>query len=211
MIVCSITRNPNRPDGQAIVRIPAERLTNVRYLHRLAVVVGSLTIGVLGFQGVAGAAGYPGPITGSITETIGATFAGTWCNFAPGTTVTFSVNGSPDGTATADAKGCVTFSVSVTDPHLAVNGGTPIAAVFGANSVSGTGAAAGGGSVTNTETVTIVQTASPSTAGASTSSSGLAFTGADVMALVIGALALMALGFLVLTFSRRRRTASVTE
>jgi hypothetical protein len=186
----------------------------VRPLRWLGIVAGTLTIGVLGFQGVAGAAGYPGPITGSVTETVGATFGGSWCNFAPGASVTFVVNGSADGPVLiADSKGCVTFTASVTDPHLAVNGGTPIPAVFGANTIAGTGAAAGGGSVTNTETVTIVQGAAPATTPTSTSSSssGLAFTGADVAGLVIGAAVLLALGFGFVTVSRRRKAPSSTE
>jgi hypothetical protein len=127
--------------------------------------------------------------------------------------VTFTVNGSADGPVLiADSKGCVTFTASVTDPHLAVNGGTPIPAVFGANTIAGTGAAAGGGSVTNTETVTIVSTAAPATTPTSTSSSsGLAFTGADVAGLVIGAAVLLALGFGFVTVSRRRKAPSSTE
>jgi hypothetical protein len=150
-----------------------------------------------------------------VTETVGATFGGSWCNFAPGASVTFVVNGSADGPALiADSKGCVTFTASVTDPHLAVNGGTPIPAHFGpGNTIAGTGAAAGGGSVTNTEFVTIVQTAAPATTPTSTSSSssGLAFTGADVAGLVIGAAVLLALGFGFVTVSRRRKAPSSTE
>jgi hypothetical protein len=181
----------------------------VRPLRWLGIVAGSLTIGVLGLQGVAGAAGYPGPISGSVTETIGSSFSGSWCNYAPGAGVAFAVNGAADGpNLTANGGGCVTFTASVTDPHIAVNGGTPIPAVFGANSITGTGAAAGGGTVTNTETVNIVQAAAPATSTPASSSSGLAFTGADVAGLVIGAGVLLALGFGFLTISRRRKASS---
>jgi hypothetical protein len=136
-------------------------------------------------------------------QPIGNTFTVTLCGFAPGATVTLAVNGTVDASVVAGSGGCVTLTGVVSDPHIAVNGGTPVAVGLGANAITATGISAGGGTQTDTADLTVV-----TTAAAAATPSGLAFTGADIMAVVIGGLALIALGFLVLTFARRRTTAS---
>jgi hypothetical protein len=128
--------------------------------------------------------------------------------FAPGSTAKISVNGvTLSITITADAQGNLLVTFTITDPHMSINGSTPIPVNTGANSIALTGTAPSGAAVTKTFTVTIPSTAaSTGTAGSSSSSSSgsLAFTGADIAATVVGGLLLLALGTLLVVFTRRR-------
>ena len=178
-------------------------------------IVGIGALSVLGLQMGAGAApGYPGtttttvapaaPTTISISAVVGTSFSGTFCGFSPGATVTLSINGTPDATVAAGSNGCVSFTASVTDPHLALNGGTPVAVPLGGNTITASGTSATGGTISDVENVDVLPAAAP----AASASAPLAFTGADIMATVVGGLALIAFGFLVLTFTRRRRASA---
>ena len=169
--------------------------------------VGVASIGILGLQGAAGAdSGYPGTTTtvGSAnqtgpSQTPGSSFSGTVCGFAPGSTVTFSVGGASAGTATAGSNGCDTFTGAVSNAlSLTINGGTPIPVTLGTVVITASGTSSTGGTQSSTYTFQVVKTAA---------ATGLAFTGADIMAMVGGGLALIALGYLVVAFARRRRTA----
>jgi hypothetical protein len=190
----------------------------VRLLRGLLVAVPVLSFGVFGAQGIAGAqAGYPGTVVvsgGTITDTIqtvGDTFDFTFCGFEPGSAVTESINGTVVKTISADTTppdatsldGCISDSGTVSDPHLTLSGASPVAISYGNNSITASGVSPSGEAVNSTLIV-------PVSASSSSSSSGLAFTGADIMAMVIGGIALVALGFLILTFVRRRTTVSTS-
>jgi hypothetical protein len=174
----------------------------VRKLQKLAATAGLVAISVLGLQAMAGAqsSGYPGTIvpgTSSVTITLALTTSAngtaspvTVCGFEPGSTTNYGV---------ANAAGFVTLTITGFDPSFSVNGGPKITAVFGLNSnaVAVTGVNTTGG--TQTDLVNVILTAP--------SNSGLAFTGADILAMVVGGLGLIAVGFLILTFVRRRHVA----
>ena len=186
-----------------------------------------LVLGVSGLlvalPGVAGAAGSTSPTTVttptscSTSATINLTASNTSsspattsvsssCAFAPGATVSISFLGTTQS-ATADAStGILTLNLSATDPSLAVNGGAFQTAVYGNNTITATGLNASGGPNTATFLVDLVNP----NATSSSSGSGLAFTGADLAALVAAALALILMGAGVVVFTRRR-AASVTR
>ncbi|HEY3845183.1 MAG TPA: hypothetical protein VGL48_18190 [Acidimicrobiales bacterium] len=180
----------------------------MRRLQALVALVGLVAMGTLGLQTASGAAaGYPGATTngGSSSQAlstvdVGGSFGGTVCGYQPGSIVTFDVDGTADATATANSGGCATFTGHATDPHLSVLGGAPITVSYGSNQIGATGTSSTGGMQTDTVVVPLAA----SDTSATTSSAGLALTGADIMAMVIFGMALMALGFLILTFSRRR-------
>lgn len=128
---------------------------------------------------------------------------GETCAFAPSSTVTINFQGSALTTMTADpTSGLISLAVSATDPHLAVNGGAAQTAVFGVNTITATGTNASGASNTATFLVDLEQPAGAATG--SGSSGGLAFTGADLAALIAAALALILLGTAVVLYTRRR-------
>jgi hypothetical protein len=175
----------------------------------LAAVAGIITVGLVGLPAVAGATGgYPGTVavpgsnTLEATIDIGQTISLTFCSFDPGSAVTTSLGGVAQGSQAVDGSGCVTDSFTASDPHLAVNGGTPVPANLGANpsTFSAVGVNTTGGSQTDSASITV--------APAATAASGLAFTGADIMYVVIGGLVLIALGAFVLLLGRRRRSSA---
>jgi hypothetical protein len=139
-------------------------------------------------------------------QLVATSFSGTLCGFAPGTVFNLYVNGTVDAQGTAASNGCVTFTGVVTDPHLALNGGTPVPVNFGSNVVSAIGTSSLGGTQSDTYTFDIVEASAASAASAA--GAGLAFTGADIAGMSVAGLALIAFGFLVLRFSRRRTLAS---
>jgi hypothetical protein len=71
-----------------------------------------------------------------VTVPVGQTGSFNVGGFRPGASVTVSVNGSPVALVRADSKGFVSFTVTVTDPHIAINHGKKIAVGFGANRVT---------------------------------------------------------------------------
>jgi hypothetical protein len=187
----------------------------MRQLRVIAMTVGLVTMGIFGLQAGAGAqSGYPGiTVTAGgtitvVTQYVGDTFYVTACGYGNGDSITFSVpvNGveTPVGKATAGTNGCGTGVVTISDPHLSVNGGTPAPIPYGTTALEATGLSPTGGTVTDTINVPVAE----SSAAAAGSSSGLAFTGADIMGVVVGGLALIAMGYMILTFVRRRSTAT---
>jgi hypothetical protein len=121
------------------------------------------------------------------------------CTFAPGSTITITLNGAAYSTATAPASGVFTETFTATDPHIALNGGPAVETAFGAtNTFVASGVNADGASNVSTTLVTIPAT------GTTTSSSPLAFTGADLAAVVVGGALLLAMGFALVMFARRR-------
>jgi hypothetical protein len=120
------------------------------------------------------------------------------CAFKPGSTISITLNGAAYSTATAPASGLFTETFSATDPHIALNGGPAVATGFGeTNTFVASGVNADGASNVATTLVTIP-------AAGTTPSSSLAFTGADLAATVVGGLALLAMGFALVMFARRR-------
>jgi hypothetical protein len=95
------------------------------------------------------------------------------------------------------------LSISAKDPSISVNGSAYQPAVFGTNTITATGTNSSGAQ--NTATFLIDLVAPASTLASTTSGSGgLAFTGADLAALIGAALVLILLGVGIVTVTRRR-------
>lgn len=180
--------------------------------HRLAALVGALAVFSTVFLG-AGAAvaqtGYP-PGTSVPACTVGNVNAGnvsvgqtitfTLCgNFAPGASITVTVNGAVVLTKTPTNGAVVVVVTVVSQTLLTVDDPVNVAAVCGTNTATATGAAATGGTANSTGTFNLLCTSTTTTKG------GLAFTGANVMRFVLAALALIVIGALLVLFQRRRR------
>jgi hypothetical protein len=185
----------------------------VRQLQRVLAVSAVLVIGSLGVQGLAGAQPYQGTVVASngtqtvvaqvVTIGTSATWTATACGFAYPGTATFTIAGTADGTASVDSEGCAVLNGTTQgEPHMSINGGALVAVPYGNATVVVSGLNPSGGANTDTIIVPIVAPSASSTAAP------LAFTGADIAAIVVGGLALVSLGFLVLTFTRRRRRAT---
>jgi hypothetical protein len=186
-----------------------------------------LALGTPSLVSAATPAGYPGSTTtttaptttttppsvvvvtngSTVTITVGGTTSVSLGGFAPGSTMTsVTINGVVVTVSlAADASGNLIFAIVVTDPHISINGSAPIPAVVGNNSITLTGTQPDGTTVTKTILVSI-PTAGTTAAGTSSngSSGTLAFTGADIAATVVGGLALLAAGTLLVIFTRRR-------
>jgi hypothetical protein len=129
------------------------------------------------------------------------------CDFASGSSVGLTYNGTTLPALTAPSGGAVTLSGGATDPpHIALNGGAAMVATWNDNEVVLTGTTTSGASDTVTFVIDLVQPAKAATAAtAGAGSSGtLAFTGADLLALVLAALALILLGSGTVYYTRRR-------
>jgi hypothetical protein len=136
------------------------------------------------------------PVTGSLTES---------CTFQPGSTVTIIYLGVTIETITAPASGLITLTFSAKDPSLSIDGKPYASAGFGINTVTATGINPGLGTNTATFLVDLEKpAATPVSTSATSGSSGLAFTGADLAALIAAALALVLLGTGVVAYTRRR-------
>jgi hypothetical protein len=186
-----LTQNPN---GKGL---------KVRRLQNVAATVALMTIGVLGFQAAASAqgSGYPGPVTAASTTSsitvvvhVGGSVTASACGFTPGAATS-------EGTAGAD--GCVNFPINGYPLSLSVNGGPKVAAIYGLNAgvvtVTGPGPSGDNSVIVNVDLVPAVATAS----------TPIAFTGADITATIIGGLGLIAMGFLIIVFVRRRGATEV--
>ena len=149
----------------------------------------------------------PGGCTGSTnlgTAAPGGTVSGTIgpaCHFTG--SVTMSVNGSSGGTKTPNSGGGVTISLQiVTETQGLLNDPVSVPVHVGSNSITATGATAGGGSATVSGTFTVTaQTASTTTIP----TSNVAFTGANILRWSLAAAALLGIGALMVWGSRRRR------
>jgi hypothetical protein len=136
--------------------------------------------------------------TSAIVDPCGTTtVSGT--GFQPGETVTITLQGAVIGTATADATGA--FSTSVTIPTGTSAGTYTIVSTGSAGDSSSTQLTVGSGTCgTPTPTFTTVSSSTPT--------SGLAFTGADIARLVEIAGIALGVGGLLLLATRRRRQAT---
>ena len=180
--------------------------------HRLAALVGALVVfsSVFLAGSVAGAqTGYP-PGTSVPACTVGNVNAGnvsvgqtvtfTLCgNFAPGATVTVTVNGAVTLTKTPTNGAVVVVITVVSQTVLAVDDPVNVAAVCGVNTATATGAAATGGTGQSTGTFNLLCTST------TTTKSGLAFTGTNVFRFLLVAFALIVIGALLVVLQRRRR------
>jgi hypothetical protein len=179
--------------------------------HKLAALIGAVAMfsAVFLLGGAAQAQSYP-PGTSVPSCTVGNVNAGsisvgqtvtfTLCgNFAPGAAVTVTVNGVSVFTK-APTNGAVTVVITVkSSTVLAVDDPVNVAAVCGVNTAVATGATVGGGSASSSGTFNLVCTSS------TTTSSGLAFTGTNVIEALLVAFALIVIGALLVVFQRRRR------
>jgi hypothetical protein len=155
--------------------------------------------------------GYP-PATGSVTScsagavvAVGSTYTLTsTCQFEPGSLITVTLNGSSYDTLTAPASGFLIEIIAVTDPHISLNGGPrDLASYVGNETFVATGTNPAGATNTVTTVITIPSASAPAATGTGT----LAFTGADLVATVVGGLAFLIMGMLLTVFARRRATA----
>lgn len=137
--------------------------------------------------------------TSAIVDPCGTTtVSGT--GFQPGEAVTITLQGAVIGTATADATG--SFSTSVTIPTGTPAGTYTIVSTGSTGDSSSTQLTVGSGSCgTPTPTFTTVSSSTPT-------SGGLAFTGADIARLVEIAGISLGVGGLLLLATRRRRQAT---
>jgi hypothetical protein len=187
---------------------------------RRILLAGALSGAALVISAVPAEAAYP-PGTSTFIGTFvpGQSASTTFTGYMAGSNVNYTVNGTPDGSGPAGPDGSVPIAISITDPHVAVNGNTPIAVNFGTTTVTGSGVSQAGTPIANSVTLNIVQASSstPTTTPASgnsgsgnsgSTSSGssttLAFTGADIAATVAGGLALLAVGSVLVIATRRR-------
>ena len=202
----------------------------MKQLLRMAFALGALFVSLCAVSGPAGAIGgeTPPPIgtSCSFAESMGVgsvISVSVTCNFDPGSTITITLNGAAYGTATAPATGTFVETFAATaGPSVSLNGGPAVATTYGAvNTFVASGTNPGAGTNVATTLVTITPagvvsspaTATPGTATATASatpvtSSGLAFTGADIAAMVIGGLGLVAIGVVIVISSRRRKAAA---
>ena len=146
----------------------------------------------------------PGPFTlndtgGPVSVAFGS--SGSYCvsGYLANTAIAVSVNHHQELTLTSDANGnvCLTLEwLNTNGPQLVINGGSPIAIHLGIDDVALDGQGPNG---TVDESAFfdpyVVKTAS---------SGGLAFTGADIAAMVLGGVVLVGGGAALILGSRRR-------
>lgn len=144
----------------------------------------------------------PGQVGGSAS--LGGSVTNEICGFLPGSTVQLTLNGTVSvGTTVADPNGCITITIKVLNdkPQLVVDG-TQANGICGTNMVVATGPGASGGTFSQSDSVTVNCAAQPTS-----SSSGLPFTGANVLKLVVAAAVLIMMGALLVIADRRRGRA----
>lgn len=158
--------------------------------------------------------GYPGTCNttaGSVdagSHNVGESFTVTLaptCAFDPGSNVTVTVNGQSVGTKTASSSGTVNVHITITSSgQVSVDDPVVVNSQCGSNSVVASGrSSVAGSNVTQTASFTINCPASTATANRGT----VAFTGANIAKWSAGALVLVAGGFGLVVFARRRRAA----
>ncbi len=121
-------------------------------------------------------------------------------NFAPGATVTVTVDGVAALTKTPTNGAVVVVVTVISQTVLAVGDPVNVAGTCGINSVVATGTAATGGTGSSTGTFNLICTSTTTT-----KSGGLALTGTNVLMALLIALALIVIGALLVVFQRRRR------
>jgi hypothetical protein len=190
------------------------RATSIRIGGAVAAVLGASGL-LFATSSAAGAAGSTSPPAGGVatscststtittSSTPQSVTLGETCAFTPNSSVTISFQGTTVTTATADATGLISLSVTANDPSISINGGAAQTAVYGVNTFVATGTNASGATNTATFLIDLEQAATPATP-----STPLAFTGADLAALIAAALALVLLGTGVVLYTRRRADES---
>lgn len=151
---------------------------------------------------------------GTVTIAVGQSLTVRLTGCAPGTAFSVRINGVlANVTVTSDGSGDITLVIAVTDPHISVNGSNPVLSVFGSNSVVLTPTSGPASTVNviipSSATAAATGSSSAKSSGSSgstvaSSSGSLAFTGADIAATVVGGIALLAVGTLLVVFTRRR-------
>jgi len=196
-------------------------------MRKLIVVLGAVALTVM-VAAPAGAQTYPtgsttpttaGPTSGSINAGslgAGGTVSVDVCGYVPGSTVTYTLNGVGTGTGVAGSNGCATITIQVVSPGTAI--GRPVFAAAGLrlaatssslkiNGVAATGlppgqqntiVASGTGTNLAPRTVSVFFTTSVSGGG------GLPRTGVMILRWSLAALALIAVGALLVFADRRR-------
>jgi hypothetical protein len=196
--------------------MPARRSGVLRFGSALTIVVGSAGL-LLASAGGAGASGgsSTSPPTSSVPTSCSAsstvavpssgssspTTASETCAYAANTPVTVTFGGATVANVTAGSNGLISLSFTGKDPEISVNGGPFSSAAYGVNTFVAMGKNASGS--TNTATF-LVDLEAPVSTAAATTSGGLAFTGADLLALIAAALVLILLGVGVVLYTRRR-------
>jgi hypothetical protein len=197
-------------------------------MRRLMAFGAAAVVGAVLFMGAPAyaATGYPPPTTtpGGAPTTLAATCpVGSTCTisfagFAPGTPFQIFVNGQLAASGTVGPTGTITVTLTITDPHISVNGGPLIAVPFGTSTITAVGTGLSGGALTVASTVNITPAAGTSTGvagttstGGSSSSSGgsLAFTGAQIGMMVGGGLLLLVAGTGLVLVTRQRRSRTI--
>jgi hypothetical protein len=163
----------------------------------LALIVASAALVLLGAAGQAGAAVNATSQT-LAAQRVGSHFVVMACDFAPQSPVAITVNGTNDAKGTTNSAGCTPVAGAVSNPKLAINGGTPVHIAPGANVITITGLSPASVSVTDLVYLPFIPPHTTVKAVRTDSE------GADVMGLIVGALALLAVLFLIVTFVRRR-------
>jgi len=192
-------------------------------MRRLMAFGAAAVVGAVLFMGApayAAPAGYPPPTTTpvnppvslTVTCPVGATCTVSFSGFLPGTPFQIIIAGSIAASGTVGPDGSITVTITVSDPHISVNGGPLIAVPYGTSSVTAQGTGANGQSFSQVASVTIPAPAASTTgAGGTTSSSSggsLAFTGAQIGAMVGGGLLLLVAGTGLVLVTRQRRARS---
>jgi len=127
------------------------------------------------------------------------------CLFDPGANLAISVNGQTVPSKVADANGAVTVTVRVVSAtELSIEDPVSVRGQCGQNNVVGTGlSATAGRNVTQTAVFNVV-CPGPGGGVATPVSGRVAFTGANIAKWAAVALALIALGAVLVTLNRRR-------
>lgn len=128
------------------------------------------------------------------------------CAFAANSPVSVSFNGTVVANVTADSSGTVTLTFDAKDPSIAVDSGTYHAAAWGVNTFVASGTNASGAANTADFLIDVEHfvTAAAAVTPPSSAPGGLAFTGADLAALIAAGLALILLGGAIVLYTRRR-------
>lgn len=208
-------------------RSKRKRSTRVRIAGALATVLGAAGL-LLAIGAPAGAdGGSTSPPAGSVPtscstsatlnvgpsgQPVSVTLSNT-CAFTPNSPVSVSFNGAVVANVTADSSGLITLSFDGKATAIAVDGGTYQQAVWGVNTFTASGTNTSGAANTADflidleHNVTAASAITPPGTGLASSSGaagGLAFTGADLAALIAAGLALIFLGSAIVLYTRRR-------
>jgi hypothetical protein len=208
-------------DGE---RTSRTRSTRVRIGGAVATVLGAAAM-LMAFGAPAGAdGGSTSPPAGSVPTSCSTSSTlnvgpsgqpaqvtlGETCAYTPNSAVTVTFNGAVVAHATANSSGLVTLIFDGKDAAIAVDNGTYTPTTYGVNTFVASGTNASGASNTADflidleHIVTAASAVTPPSISSSSATGALAFTGADLAALVAAGLALVLLGGGIVLYTRRR-------